>query len=427
MKNGSILIISNEFSKGEFISDRVKLLRESDNIQIVSYIETISVLNSTQPVIIIVYCENDASIGIVKEMRTLKSLDKTPIILVTDSFDENLLLYAFDNGIDDFFFLNDSESVILMRILLTLQKAMMYKKQEVYEDILAASGIVDKSSGIYTIDQAPIALKHFISQCLEENLDNAVFMCLKPISLTAKKLNMIEIANIIKTVPRGNDIIAFGKNLTFYLILYNSGVNGARNFIFRLKNLLAEKCSIYGNAAEINASFEEMEPVLLQSLKEQISSGIEFNYLNSIETDKIAKSIDIQDEKGKKFKDFKKEFYNNFEKIAAPAFYQMKIQTAEKLPNAVIDFDINENESIFSISQNDIKSEIIITYPAYMKLLIDIKHKFGTKRPQLRRLSYDFEDISQEKLISILEDVKNEFEVKLNKEINEKKSDFKLE
>lgn len=427
MKNGSILIISNEVQTGRQISDKVKLLREGDSIKIVSYIEAISVLNSTQPSLIMVYCAEANSIGIVKEIRAINSLNKVPIILVMNSFDEDLLLYAFDNGIDDFFFLNDSDSVILMRILLTLQKSILFKKAEVYEDILVSAGIFDKSSGIYTPEQADLALKNFFNKSLEENLENTVFMCLKPISLTGKKLNMHEIAKIVREIPRTDDIAAYGKNLTFYLVLYNAGVSGARNVYTRIKRLLADKCNVYANAAEITASFEEMEPVLIQNLKEQISSGIEFSYLYNVNLEEAYEKTDITDESGKKFKDFKKEFYNGFEKIVAPVFYQMKMQIMEMFPQSKIDFDITETESIFTISKDNVTTELVITYPSYMKLLIDIKHTVGSKRPQLRRLSYDFDDFSSEKLLSILQDIIKEFEAKINKNGIENTSDFKLE
>ena len=426
MKNGSILIITNEIQVGRQISDKVKLLREGDILQIVSYIEAISVLNSSQPSLIMVYCANADSIGIVKEIRAIKSLNKVPIILVMDSFIEDLLLYAFDNGIDDFFFLNDSDSVILMRILLTLQKTILYKQTEVYEDILVTAGIFDKTTGIYTEEQAPLALKNFFSKSIEENMENTVFMCLKPISLNGKKLNMQEVSQIIREIPRANDIVAYGKNLSFYLILYNSGVSGAKNIALRIKNVLSDKCNVYANAAEITTSFEDMESVLIKNLKDQISSGIEFNYLYNINIDDSCEAADIYDE-SKKFKDFKKEFYGKLEKIVAPVFYQMKIQTAEMFPDSQIDFDITETESIFAISKKGVTTELVITYPSYMKLLLDIKHTVHTKRPQVRRLSYDFDDFSQEKLSSILQDIIKEFEAKLNKNRIENYSDSELE
>ncbi|MBQ9245236.1 hypothetical protein IJ182_03105 [bacterium] len=414
MKKGSILIISNDNAIGKQISAKIKLLRECDTIRNVSYIESISVLNSTQPSLIIVYCSNSDSVGIIKEIRAIKSLDKVPILFVMDTFVEELLMYAFDNGIDDVFFLDESDTIILMRILLTLQKSILYKQIDICKEILVSANIVDKQTGIYTKDQAPIALRNFFSKSIEENLENTTFLYLKPVALEGKKLNMTKIANIVKSVPRGNDIVAFGKSNGFYIILYNAGVSGAKSVVSRIKNLLINECKIYATAAEITASFEEMEPVLYESLKAQIADNKEFNYLYELSFNETAELIDIRDENGKKFKDFKKEFFDNFEQIVAPVFYQVQSINSEIFPHANIDFSINESESKFVIAQDNIQSEVIITYPAYIKLLMDIKHTESNKEPVIRRLSFDFEDFSADKLHSILKDVIQEFSDMLN-------------
>ncbi|MCD7878453.1 MAG: hypothetical protein LUG16_00800, partial [Candidatus Gastranaerophilales bacterium] len=149
MKNSSILIISNDKTVGNTISEKIKLLRECDEIKIVSFIESISVLNMSVPALIILYCSNKDSANIVKEIRTLKSLNSVPIIFVMDSLVEDALFYAFDNGIDDFFFLNEPDSVILMRIFLTLHKAILYKQIETNKEILVSADIIDKNTGIY--------------------------------------------------------------------------------------------------------------------------------------------------------------------------------------------------------------------------------------------------------------------------------------
>ena len=415
MGNGSILIISNDEGTGRKISEKIKLLRDCDTIQIVSYIEAISVLNSTQPSLIMVYCANTDTVGIIKEIRTIKALDKVPIIFVTDSFVEDLLLYAFDNGIDDFFFLTDTDSIILMRILLTLQKSILYKQIDINNEILISADIIDKQTGLYKKEQAPLALRNFFSKCIEENLENAVFVYLKPIALdTSKRLNMTKVAQIIKSIPRGNDIVAYGKNNGFYFILYNAGVAGSKSVVNRIKSSLSNVCKVYATAAEITMSFEEMEPILLQSLKDQLSADKEFNYLYELKVAEAAEFIDIKDENGKRFKEFKKEFFNNFELIVAPVFYQAQTKNETKFPNAKITSSIKEAESSFKISQDNITSELLITYPTYIKLLIDIKHEEEGSSPIIRRLSFDFEDFSSEKLNSILNDVITEFSNKLN-------------
>ena len=144
LKNNSILVISDNADVGKDIVEKVKLLRECDTIRVVSYIESISVLHTSQPSLILLYCANSYSISIVNEIRKLKFLDKVPIIFIMDNFVEELLLYAFDNGVDDFFFLHDPDSIVLIRIFLTLQKAVLYKKTDTDKEILISAGIIDK-------------------------------------------------------------------------------------------------------------------------------------------------------------------------------------------------------------------------------------------------------------------------------------------
>ena len=92
MKNNYILIISNNEEIGKKLSEKIKLLRECDTVKVVSYIESISVLNSTQPAIILLYCGHTDNSGVVKEIRAIKSLDKVPIMFITDTFTEDKLL-----------------------------------------------------------------------------------------------------------------------------------------------------------------------------------------------------------------------------------------------------------------------------------------------------------------------------------------------
>ena len=409
MINNSILIISNNETAGKQISEKIKLLRECDSVRIVSYIEAISVLNSTQPSIILLYCSKTDSMGIVKEIRAINSLDKVPIIFVMDNLIEDILFYAFDNGIDDFFFMSDPDSIILMRIFLTLQKSVLYKQVDINNQILTAAEILDKNTGIYKKEKAPLALRNFFSKSIEENLEDTVFMYLKPTNITNKRLNMNKIATVVKSIPRGNDIVAYGKGSGFYLILYNSGLQGAKSVAARIRKALANECQIYAIAAEITTSFEEMEPILYQSMKKQITTGLEFNYLYDLTKNILIDEIEIRDEHGKKFKDFKKEFYESFEKIVAPVFYQTQATYMNKLKKTDIKFNMTESSSIFTITQGELKSELTITYPTYIKVIIDIKHFSKEENPVIRRLTYDFEDFSEEKLSSILKDVINEF------------------
>ena len=352
------------------------------------------------------------SISIVKEIREIKSLDKVPILFVTDTFAEETLLYAFDNGIDDFFFMEDEDSVILMRIFLTLQKSILYKQIEINEDILISANIIDKDTGIYTKDNAALALKHFISRVIEENQEKTILMYIKPIAKENRNLNLKRIGEKIKKIPRTNDIVAFGKSAGFYLLLFNCGVAGAESVTKRIQQVLINDCYIYANAAEVTKSFEEMEPVLYQSMKEQIDNDEQFNYIYSLSKGEIPDEIVIKDETGKEFKDFKKEFFNGFEKITSPVFYKLQNDIKEQNPEIEIKYNMTETESNFSLIKAPFKNVLKITYPAYIKVIIDIIHYNEDKQEEVKRLTYDFEDFSEEKLTNIIEEMYKDIEKK---------------
>ena len=263
LRNNSILIISNNIEVGNKISDKIKLLREYDTIKTVSYIESISVLNSTQPALILVYAGSTDSVTLIKEIRSISALDKVPIIFVMDTFVEDILFYAFDIGIDDFFFMSDSDSLVLMRIFLTLQKSVLYKQIDMNQQILTSANILDYQTGVFNKEYAQLVFRHFISKNIEENVENTILMYVKPVSINRKRLDMKTISKKIKGILRGNDVVAYGKGAGFYLLLYRAGFSGAKVVANKLGNTLASDCNIFVNATEITTSFEEMESILV--------------------------------------------------------------------------------------------------------------------------------------------------------------------
>lgn len=414
LKNNSILIISNNNEIGNKISDKIKLLREYDTIKTVSYIESISVLNSTQPSLIIVYSGNTDSVTLIKEIRAIQALDKVPIIFAMDSFVEDILFYAFDIGIDDFFFMSDPDSLVLMRIFLTLQKSVLYKNIDMNQQILTSANILDYQTGVFNKEYAQLVFRHFVSKNIEENVENTIFAYVKPVSLNKKRLDIKTIAKKIKSVLRGNDVVAYGKGVGFYLILYSAGLKGAQVVANKIRNVLAQDCNIFANATEITTSFEEMESILVQSMKNQVKNGELFSFISDVNDLIAVSSFEVKDENGKQFHEFQKEFSVALEKIVAPVFYQMQTSYSEKMPSAEIKFNISDTESTFSIKQDTFTSELVITYPTYIKLIMDIKHYAKDEKPIVRRLSFDFEDLSEDELTAIISNMLNDFAQRVN-------------
>ncbi len=401
MKNNSILIISNDNQVSEIISTKIKLLRECDNIQSVNYIETISALNLMCPNLIILYKGKTDSIGILKEIRKIKSLNKVPIIFVMDKPDEEALFYAFDNGIDDFFFLNDSDAIILIRIFLTLQKSVLYQQIDANEEILKWENIIDKQNGIYTKDSGARIINKVFAKIKDENDNNSVFLYLKPMSKDNKVVNISQIGKKIKELLRNNDIISYGKGSGFYAVLYNSNEENTPIIIERIKKILKNECIIYANAIEITESFEKTEELLYSKMKKQISEGKEFNFITQIpQKDKNAKIAPKQYDAEK--------FYKETESITAPVFYQMQAEYNDKLDGSEIKYEIKETESNLILQSKELTSELKIKYIEYPQVIIEIKHIEENKKAKVKKINYNIDEYTNEKLTLIIKEMINE-------------------
>ncbi len=411
MKNGSILIISNNPDVSKKISEKIKLLRECDTVQSVSFLEAISVLNSSHPSLIILYWAKEDSVNIVKEIRSIHSLDKVPIIFVMDSLIEEILFCAFDYGIDEFFYLNDPDSIILMRIFLSLQKAILYKKIDTNEEIMMDTNILDKKTNIYSSEYSHVVLNYFVNKCLEDNIEDTILMYVKPLPLDKKFLNQTKIASYIKSVPRSSDIIAFAEkeNTGFYLILNNCTKVGAKSVTQRLKKTLEGSCEIYANALEITLPFEKIQSLLVKSINEQIMAKNDFNFFFEDDIRDYYKVLE-EEEENKKFKqeDFK-DFFRNFEKIIIPVFYHFQTVYSSKFPNTEIKFDVSEEQSYFTIINNNVKSKLIITFPMFSKVIIDISHTSENSSPSTQRKVFEIKEFNEEMLSDKLKDFINEF------------------
>lgn len=420
MEKGTILIISNEEEKSNSIKAKIKLLRGYDSVRIVSYIEAISVLNTTMPSIIIVYCEPNNPLTIVKEIRAIGYLDKVPILYVEDTFNEEKLLAAFDYGIDDFFYLDNADSILLMRILLLLQKKTLYQKIDIGREILVSTNIIDKHIDIYTKEKAPIVLKTFFRKSIEENCKDTVFMYIRMLSKDGNRLNLNKISKKIRSMLRADDVIAYGKSSGFYLVIYDAGLVGAQAVHNKIQAVFSSEYDIYSCAAIINRSFEEMENVFYLKMKSQIEQNSEFKFLSEADYREMSVNPEIQDEKQILFRDFKKEFLKRFEPIVAPVFYSVQTANISKFVDSEIKYYVNETESKFYVTGKGKTAELTITYPTYMNILIDVRHYDEAGNTYVRRHTVEFEDFSEEKLTKLLNDMIEKFleDSKVNAEAN---------
>lgn len=409
MRNNSILVISNYPEIGEDISNKLKLLRNYDNAKVVSYIEAISISKSIHPSIILIYSSKFDTVDIIKEVKAINSLGNIPTIFITDEYDEEKLLCAFEEGIDDFFFLTDPEEIILMRIMSTIQKSNLYIENDIQKSILIASNILDKRNKFFLRDTGIIAIKEIFSQIFEKNIDNAYLMYLRVSGIKDDNPDIDDIANIITKNIRKNDITVYDKESGFYLILYNTDENGLKIIFNKIFETLQANYQLYACSARITTSFEQMELRLYEETEKQIETNTVYTYICDIEEKDVENIFDTGERKKINSDRLKEEFLRNFENVTAPVFYRIQTKYNDKIKDATIKYIFSENESKFIVSGKENTSELIITYPTNMKIIADIRHFIKGQEPQIKRITYNFNELSEEKTVFLLENMIKEY------------------
>ena len=162
MKKKSILIVFSDKRLAEITSKKINLLRSDDKITFVSYDDVNNVGNKISPSIVIVCHSNIKSLSIIDEIKKIFIAEKPPIILVTEKTSEDIFIDAYEKEIDDFFSINDSEPIILMRILNAIKKGKIQRNINIKNEILISQNFLDANNEIFKKDCASNILNtHF--------------------------------------------------------------------------------------------------------------------------------------------------------------------------------------------------------------------------------------------------------------------------
>ena len=111
----------------------------------------------------------------------------------------------------------------------------------------------------------------------------------------------------------------------------------------------------------------------------------------------------------KNFNSFKQNFLKKYESEVSPVFYRTQKIIEEKLFKTSVNQKIDENESVFSLTNENCKSTFRVTYPAYAAINIDITHDngFETRR---RKTSFGLKELDGDRIGAVLDDFIKEFQ-----------------
>ncbi len=406
MKKKSILIVFSEKRLAEITSKKINLLRSDDKITFVSYDDVNNVGNKISPSIVIVCHSNIKSLSIIDEIKKIFIAEKPPIILVTEKTSEDIFIDAYEKEIDDFFSINDSEPIILMRILNAIKKGKIQKNINIKNEILISQNFLDANNEIFKKDYASNILTNHFNKITDEQIENSVFLHLTMQKEENSNINLVEIGSILKNTIRETDIITYGNNNSFNIILENIDEEQTINLVNKINKNLEHKYLIYYTAIKITKNYNETINALTSLINMQITDKEYFIFINDIEEMELSAIIQTQKQKENISKI---EFIKNIENIIAPVFYQMQTKYSERLNYAEINYYINNSANKFTIKKDEITNELSITYPTIENIIIDVNQFLNNNIVKERKITYHTEDFTEDKLVEEIEKMIKDF------------------
>ena len=404
MKKKSILIVFSDKNFAQITSQKVNLLRSNDDITFVTYNEINNIKEQIIPSLILVCIQDKQSLSIIDELKI--EFTNTPIILVTQNNSEDIYIEAYEKEIDEFFSLNDSEAIILMRILNAIKRKNLQQKFDLNQNILINENYIDKETYIYKKDFTQNILSTIFNNILKEETDNFIYLHLKLIEEENPKIRIKEIAQILKNSLRRTDIITFGEDNSFNIILENINEEQTIDLINKINSNLNRKYLIYYTATKITKSYEDTMKILESLIDVQIEDKEYFIFIDDIEQVKLSDIINIQT---KKEDSSQREFIKKIENIVAPVFYQSQTKYSERLKKAEINYCINNSETVFSIKKDEIRNELSITYNSFDNIAIDVIECLNENITKERKIIYNIENFTEEKLTEEIENMIKDF------------------
>ena len=390
----NIILVTNDNKIEAFLKTKLVLLREVDSIIVSNYTNALNDIEKYSSDVVFVYCSYEQE----ECLELIKGIKNIPVILLMEDYDKDLLLAAFDAGIKDYLTLSSTDADVLIRTIWALKSKYQQDKADMTEHLLENLNIVDSDSVIF-IDYQKIF--DYEIEKIKQTSQDAVFMVLSPTDNAKLSLDEKSFSHKLCSILRNTDLIAKALNYRYYILLNKTNTKGAFVLFDRIKNETGIDVAA-GISAINNQTFEELEYETLNANIDALSTGKEVIVVNH---DAASETwIDeINASPKKNFKLFKQAFNKKLENVIIPVFYRMQQIYEKNLPDAEIEQNVNEKQSIFIIKNSELENTFKITYPGFSKINIDILHD-GLDSAENKRVSFNINELNEDFLEALLDE-----------------------
>lgn len=407
IENNNILLISEDENATELILNKLVLLRDNDKITKCNCKETKKALQNSLYCVVLLYADIKEQELIFKTIKTIKETKPdSEIILIPNDINTELILKAYDAGIYDYVPI-DAESFDFVIKTINCYKLRTLKNiEQRNEKFLYQQGVIDEKTNLYKCNY----LKDiFIDIADDLRIQNGIFSILTLNDKNKTKISTNRLAGIIKTTVRGDDIIATARGGKFYLILPNIDLEGTKKLIQKIQDKMGEEFKIHAGMSKIGIqSFETLDKITQDSLKSAIQNDEMTVSLSEVTGMQNGWLEDEDQPRHKDFKLFKVAFTNKMKNVIEPIFFRFQKECETKLTNTQVSQYANNIESVFSLKNETLHSELIIRFNGYAKFKIEINHS-GLDSAENTKLEIPLSQLTDKELTKLLKQLKQEY------------------
>jgi len=408
----NIILITNDSNVEQILKPKLILLREVDNVLTTKYSDAVENIKKARPELVLLYGDEEKStLKLIRKIKTDEEIKNTVILLITNDYNQNFILNAYDENIADYFTLQTSDAEILIRTMWCLKNKLLLTLVNKQQNLLEEVGVIDKDTGFYTNEFCEKVLEKELAS-LKTICSDGILMLISADEESKTKLKPIQLANAIRNSTRESDLAVHGSANRFYVLLKGTPLKGAYSVWDKIKQAVGEEYTINAGVSFIGEkSFKELKEILLKTLVEALATNQDFIIADEEKEQKSSQEwIEKINAPQKNFKLFKLAFNRKLGKVITPVFFQMQKLYEEKLFKTQIEQYSTSDKSAFVLKKGNNVSEFKITYPGFSKINIDTNHQ-GLDSPENKRISLDLTELSDERLTNLLEEFIQEFKV----------------
>lgn len=385
MKNKVVLITEN-FRLVKKIKSKIILLRENDFFETIEPENCFLDIKEKKPQIILYHLtkfNEDEFFAFLQKIKQTQELKSISVVLLYDSFDEDILCAAFELGITDFISTKATETEFTVRVIWAIQKFEKENETQTKTKLLSELKILEEKNFIYTENYTPTIIK--------EKMKNSwgTFIMFAPDINKRNKISPDTIVKIIKDSIRSTDIIGFGPDFKIYIWLNKTNKNESLNILKKIQKNLTEDFSISAGFLEIkNLPFEETEKLANEALSKALLKGNSFVYAE--------KDIFIKDKKEHKYK------VENFENFLSPLFYQYHKRYEEKLFETKIKQTINKENGFFKLENEKGQASFVLKLTKENDIEIEFLFNIANMEIKAHKINLNFTKNQKEEIEKLL-------------------------